>query len=892
MRTVEEAIGRQVLHGGDLATSLIEQQGVDEARVTETLGVHFGLPPMIGKLPPPWPEALASLPADIAQRHTVMPLMRHGNSLVIAVSEPLATALEEDLSFSLGVRFDQRLAPTVRIRQALAEHLAVPLDRRLTRLLTRLDGAPPTVAATPPQRNSAPLIATARASAPPREPSVPPAPAVAPAPAVNTPSTPPPTRPSAPGPVVVPAPRASAPSAPPRAPSVPPAPVIAPAPSAPPPPVIPTPAVAAARPSVPPALPPGITRIAEKERGELPRRTRKRGPFPMSAAEDEVNQATTSDAVLETWLAFAAQFFEHTTLFTVQGDTAEARDASGPGAERVYGPAISISLNEPSILAKARDRAVPVVLHLGDDALDDGIATVLGRPTSREVRRSLAVVPMVLRGRVVGLLLGDEGATDANLAELADVITLSRLGAAALERIVLAKKRGVPVEPPAPRTDAKTPAQTRGTSGGGPAPQAAREALTRAVSAPKLRSLADRIGAYEMIADTGPKAAREPAPAPSPRGFGGGSPWIPPPGEAEYDPYDEVTVVAPSTPMVGFEDEETMVVAPDSDLLRRVEQEGAAIRRGSTRPPPAAAGPDAKPTLIVVAGAELASLLAEVVAGGPGAEEAMEELVSRGEQAVPIVMASFPGPLRARRTASPHDLPPAPVCGPILAVLARLGRAGLPFVTVRSAAADPDTRFWATHLLGELAYTEAANALLPRLFDEDVQVRHVARRSAASLVSRGEAGRPIITVLDDIARATDEPIVRRVLAVEALGELTAESTVPTLLALLRSPVSDIADAARRALMLVTRHDFGRDRDAWYDWWQTHAAEHRAEWLIAALIEEQAPLRRAAADDLERLSGRGFDYDDRDPRARERVWSFYQEWWNHEGRPSVRGIRRV
>ena len=98
-----------------------------------------------------------------------------------------------------------------------------------------------------------------------------------------------------------------------------------------------------------------------------------------------------------------------------------------------------------------------------------------------------------------------------------------------------------------------------------------------------------------------------------------------------------------------------------------------------------------------------------------------------------------------------------------------LGRQALPQMTVRSASSDSDQRFWATHALGELRYQESASALIARLFDDDVSVRRVARRSAAALVAAGEPGDPLVRFLDDMSRNPDEPVQRR---------LSARSTSP------------------------------------------------------------------------------------------------------------------
>ena len=79
---------------------------------------------------------------------------------------------------------------------------------------------------------------------------------------------------------------------------------------------------------------------------------------------------------------------------------------------------------------------------------------------------------------------------------------------------------------------------------------------------------------------------------------------------------------------------------------------------------------------------------------------------------------------------------------------------------MRSADTEVEVRFWATYLLGELNYADAAGVLLPRLFDENMAVRRIAVRSARSLVAAGDEALPLrrnlermIAYPDDLRRA-------------------------------------------------------------------------------------------------------------------------------------------
>ncbi|MBL8743751.1 MAG: hypothetical protein JNK04_21730, partial [Myxococcales bacterium] len=276
-------------------------------------------------------------------------------------------------------------------------------------------------------------------------------------------------------------------------------------------------------------------------------------------------------------------------------------------------------------------------------------------------------------------------------------------------------------------------------------------------------------------------------------------------------------------------------------------------------------------------------LLERALAGGLEGEEALSELLRRSEHEFPKLIERFPGPLVVDRLRSRTDLPPASECGPLLKVLVMARRATLAFMTVRSSSADVEHRFWATHVLGELLYPEASNAILPRLFDDDLSVRKVARRAAQALAAAGAPGEPLKHSLDHTMRSAEEPMQRRVLAIEALSEIRVPSVVPLLIGALRDKSEGIAEAARTALMVVTRQDLGRLPDVWTVWWEQHRDEHRIEWLIQALTHDTASIRRAAGDELKMLTREYFGYyDDLPPRERERAQQRYADWWREDG----------
>ncbi|WP_438029482.1 hypothetical protein [Sorangium sp. So ce233] len=1364
MRVVEEAIARQVLHGGDLATNVLELGAVRERELTALLAESLGLPPAVGRLRPASPEVLRVVPVDLAVEHRVFPLDVRTDleaaaigapqpeaTLVIATAEPLAPAVAEKLSVALGVSLRQLAAPLVRIRQALAEHYGIALDRRMSRLVKQLDAR-----AEPSLTEAAESSAAAAAALPPRAPPPPASPAgsetasaasvdaaspargeaaapagaqeatpaaddgatlpsgVDAAPAADDDATLPSgvgAAPRAPVDTASPAtvddraeaaetqeqtrhsiddaptvealtsiydeetvsaevvlseavptprkpplhelddeptvvaeypldlpsfryleartPRVEAPAsrvtevAPHRdreiaaaardesatgdpgeetehpdhaassreEPAIEPAeptprseelaprlasfaaseavhaapvvavtepPVAAPVPpAASPAPHVPAPsgvrpptrgnylltgwlkrASAAHRaqqdtvpqaaaslqrqpggaaPVAPAAVPPAALvpaaapaalapaavapaaaapaavapvagrrdRLSSAPAAEVPMGAagrsappaqRRKGPFTLAMAEQELAAVDASEAVLAVLFDFAQQYFEYTVLFTVHGERAEGRNAAGPGAERERVAKIAVPFDRPSVLARARALRAPLVTALAGSAPDAELQRELGREVHAA---AVAVVPVVVRGRVVALIYGDDGATSVELSSIGDLIALAGIAAAVLERLILRKKlnrsgatqqsdspaardsavpphrASAPPQPAAvPPHRASAPPQPaavpphRASAPPQPAAVPPHEAAAstdeHAAEGPlSMRTRAALLELSNMLraethgspaADTGsarpdvhatlgPREPRradgadvDPQGAPPQGGWstedgssgidavarafglrGTGveadpvqpdegpahamafSSTIPPapmphaptrPVEPQFrlgleagaDVVSGTAVTAPMMPAVTapmlpaitapappavideIPDLEIPAAPPPSPSEDLSEPEDARTRRYSRPPwmldssimpggeehrepgPAPAAGRSAsrRRTPAAVEGsvayprppserraavspspagdlrAEYTSLLQHVLTGGEAGARAFAELVRNGETAVSVVAARFPGPLRVDRQRFREQLagpdgasgvaaaPPASQCGPLLELIVAIRRPALPFMTVRSASPDSEVRFWATHVLGELPYPEAANALLPRLFDDNLAVRRIAVRSAALLIAAPPAGGPILQGLEHIARDREESPTRRLTAIDTTAEIRAGSAVPALISALTDPHEAIVEAAARALVVITRDDHGRDARRWASWWSRNGERHRIEWIIDALTHEKPAIRRAAIDELKGITKEYFGYYEDLPRQeREAAQQRYRAWWTSEGRSRFR-----
>ncbi|HEY8087829.1 MAG TPA: hypothetical protein VIF09_08290, partial [Polyangiaceae bacterium] len=400
MRQVEEALARQVIYGGDLVTNLLEVARVDEAILTTLLAESMRLTAApAGELPVAGERVRALLPAEMAAQRAVVPLALEGERLVLAVAEPMSGELEEELAFALGMTIEQRAAPAVRVKQAIARIYGVPLERRMQRLVARLAGEASGTGSMPPPLGTAPVVV-----APPRPPSAPPVrhatsrsfPAAKVAAAEPTPD---------------------------------------PAPVA--PPLEDLLAEPESEPPSTPVVPERRTGLLQREVPQSVRSARRRrGPVTFETAKAEAEEATDRDGLLDLYFDFARQFFDYAVVFIVHGDIAEGRDAFGVGASRERVVGIGVPLDLPGLMSSARDRRAPLVTKAPADGLEAELLADLGRPRAAEI----ALVPLVVRTRVVAILMGDCGDHGIDRGSLQHVVAFTGVIGKAFERIIVRRK--------------------------------------------------------------------------------------------------------------------------------------------------------------------------------------------------------------------------------------------------------------------------------------------------------------------------------------------------------------------------------------------------------------------------------------------------------------------
>lgn len=276
---------------------------------------------------------------------------------------------------------------------------------------------------------------------------------------------------------------------------------------------------------------------------------------------------------------------------------------------------------------------------------------------------------------------------------------------------------------------------------------------------------------------------------------------------------------------------------------------GSLLHYQPPTPPPLPRQEPTLPSIIVSAPSDLPTLLARLSEGGTGLEQVIDRVRREGAGLGPLLLSRLPGPSNYSRgdllagSVRPRD------AGPYFLALVTLGRDALTLVTTRSATGAPSARFYATFLLGDFLYEEAAVAVAGRLFDPDADIRTIARVAARHLGPEREVARPMAEALEGTLKDLLAGPRRRRLAAETLGELRLASGLGVLVDALGDSDSSVVDVAHRALVVLTCHDYGHDAAAWRAFARREGGRGRAVWLVDSLTHDNATMRLLAAAEL-------------------------------------------
>ncbi|MCG8422712.1 MAG: HEAT repeat domain-containing protein [Proteobacteria bacterium] len=260
--------------------------------------------------------------------------------------------------------------------------------------------------------------------------------------------------------------------------------------------------------------------------------------------------------------------------------------------------------------------------------------------------------------------------------------------------------------------------------------------------------------------------------------------------------------------------------------------------------------------------------------------QAKAAALARVEETLATLSAGrFPGKLHIDRYELGGRALPPEQHGPILDMVIRIGQAACDMLIDKMRHSDRDVRYYATICVVELHPRAAIPALIERLFDSDYGIRS-ASIDALSAFPDSDLDQALTRVRQALHSDDSSRVQAAAQALASLGDIRA---IPDLLtALARGDKG--SDPARRALIQLTKQNFGSSHRKWRGWWSKHKNKHRVEWLIEGLANKDDNLRRSAAEDLRNVTGEYFDYRYDMPRKeREQARQRWLDWWNELGR---------
>ena len=272
---------------------------------------------------------------------------------------------------------------------------------------------------------------------------------------------------------------------------------------------------------------------------------------------------------------------------------------------------------------------------------------------------------------------------------------------------------------------------------------------------------------------------------------------------------------------------------------------------------------------------DMEGLIASVERQDEHATMSADALVSMGQRAATALVAKLPGPLRLDRHTLRGAAPPIGEHGPLLAVLQRLGQTAREALLLRLGDSSLEVRYYATLALGELRSSDVVAPLGTRLYDPDAGVRRAAVEGLAQFGDSPEL-RALVEQMRGELPGPD--VVRQRYAAEALGVMRDVTSVPRLIELVKHPDPAVVAAARKALVEVTKQDFGTSRWRWRSWWERHRDQPRVEWMLEGLAHAEAEVRLSASEELRAVSQQEFGYAfDGPKREREESRKKWVDW---------------
>ena len=120
---LEEAIKVQRREGGKLGSIVVRQGFCSDQDIVSFLGMQYGVPAAdLDQWPAIEAGVVALVPAELANKHKVLPLQRSGNVLTLAMSDPTDIFAMDDVRFHTGYNIDPVVSSEMGLIRAIERY--------------------------------------------------------------------------------------------------------------------------------------------------------------------------------------------------------------------------------------------------------------------------------------------------------------------------------------------------------------------------------------------------------------------------------------------------------------------------------------------------------------------------------------------------------------------------------------------------------------------------------------------------------------------------------------------------------------------------------------------------------------------------------------------------
>jgi type IV pilus assembly protein PilB len=124
-RQLEEALREQSVTGKRLGETLVDKGLITEEQLIDTISERLSIPKLTLSLMVIDPQVIQRVSVDIARRYTLIPIFEIGNTLTLAMADPLNIIAIDEIKYVTGMNIKRAITTSTEIRDAIDQYYSV-----------------------------------------------------------------------------------------------------------------------------------------------------------------------------------------------------------------------------------------------------------------------------------------------------------------------------------------------------------------------------------------------------------------------------------------------------------------------------------------------------------------------------------------------------------------------------------------------------------------------------------------------------------------------------------------------------------------------------------------------------------------------------------------------